>query len=118
MFYLSSSVLKDRLKGFKKSADIAFEKDGIVLNETVEVTVEEIIQEPPFFIKKKVKKEMSAKLSKSHMFSYEESGLNFIIDVKLLRRFLSEKTILFDVNKERLNIIVNLRKATFLQKTN
>jgi len=118
MFYLTSSVMKDRLKGFKKSADIAFEKDGIVLNETIETIVEEIIQNPPFFLKKKVEKKISSKLNKSHMFCYEKSGLKFTINVKLFRRLLSEENIFLDVNKERLNIYAKLRKASFPEKTN
>jgi len=113
MFSIKSSVLKDRLKKFKKAADILFEKDGIVLNETAIVTEEEVISEPPYVIKNSVQREITAKLSKSHILAYEGTGKKFKIDVKLFRRFLSEKDLRFEIRENELRIAANFRGAVF-----
>jgi len=114
MFCVPSSILKERLKKFKQRADVLFEKDNIVINETAEVVEEKVISEPPYVIRKKVRKELSAKINKSHILSYEGSGKKFSVNVKLLRRLLSEKNLLFNVHENELRIAAKFRSVSFL----
>ena len=114
MFCVKSAVVKEKLKKFKSRADVSFEKDNIVLNETAEVTEEEVISEPPYVIKKKVTKEISAKINKSHILSYEGNGKKFNVNVRLLRRFLSGKDLRFEVRENELRIAAKFRSVSFL----
>lgn len=114
MFCVKSAIVKDKLRPFKIRADVSFEKDSIVINETAEVVEEEVISEPPYVVKKKVQKELSAKINKSHILSYEGSGRKFSINVRLLRRLFSEKDLLFDIRENELRIAAKFRSVSFL----
>lgn len=114
MFCVKSALLKEKLRPFKTRADVSFERDNIVINETAEVTEEEVISEPPYVIRKKVQKEISARINKSHILSYESSGKKFSVNVRLLRRLLSEKDLQFDVRENELRIAAKFRSAVFL----
>jgi len=114
MFCVSSSILKERLRKFKHRADVSFEKDSIVINEIADVVEEEVISEPPYVIKNKIQKEISAKINKSHILSYEGSGKKFSVNVRLLRRLLSEKDLQFEIQENELRIAAKFRSVSFL----
>lgn len=102
------------MRKFKKRADVSFEKDGISINDIADVFEEEVISEPPYVIRNKVQKEISAKINKSHILSYESSGKKFSVNVRLLRRLFSEKDLLFNIRENELRIAAKCRSVSFL----
>ncbi len=119
MFFVMCSVLKERLKKFRRIADVSFEKDNIVFHETVyDLKLEFPASDPnnpnlPTVIKHKIPKEISAKINKSHILSYDGSGKSFNVNVRLFKRMLSGKQLRFDVQENELRIAEKFRSVSF-----